>query len=313
MTKNNFDLGTRDLVKAGKFALGHFCNRRGISIATVASDASRWSRFALFARSKGVKWMEDVTGELVVDYGNELADLALNESLSASYAQNLLSAVNSIMSLATVGRWQSVSPIGCGIPERIHLRLEAPTGMERAKIEEAAAALRDAGLLRAEIVAQLTREFGLRLKEASMLDAKRALEQALTRNKVEVDKGTKGGRKRSVPVCWPSQIDALKRAAELQGNHRSLIPSDQTWAQFRDGEIRAAREILKAYGIEKFHDLRAAYACERYKELAGLDAPVFNGTRAECDADKAARLIVANELGHGRIDVTNAYLGGRRK
>ncbi|MBI3774834.1 MAG: integrase, partial [Gammaproteobacteria bacterium] len=57
-------------------------------------------------------------------------------------------------------------------------------------------------------------------------------------------------------------------------------------------------------------DLRAAYACERYEQITGHPAPVVAGERqANKHDDQTARQIIAQELGHGRIDVAAAYLG----
>lgn len=165
MPNNNFNLRTRDLTKAGKFALRHFCNKKGISFSTVRTDALRWGQFACFARSQGVKWMEDISIDLVHRYGKELADLAMDEEVTPAYAQNCLSVVNTVMGIATYGRWASISPIGCGIPKRSHLLLEVPTGMNREDVARAVAALRCAELMRASCIADLAREFGLRLKE----------------------------------------------------------------------------------------------------------------------------------------------------
>ncbi len=61
------------------------------------------------------------------------------------------------------------------------------------------------------------------------------------------------------------------------------------------------------------NDLRAAYACERYAELTGHPAPVVAGHRsATREEDRAARTVIAQELGHGRIDVLGAYVGSAR-
>jgi hypothetical protein len=61
------------------------------------------------------------------------------------------------------------------------------------------------------------------------------------------------------------------------------------------------------------HDLRAAYACERYQMLTGCLAPVHTGgvMTASREVDLSARMTIAAELGLGRIGVTAEYLGGR--
>jgi hypothetical protein len=41
--------------------------------------------------------------------------------------------------------------------------------------------------------------------------------------------------------------------------------------------VRPARDILHEHGLKGFHELRAAYACERYEQLTGFPAPVNGG------------------------------------
>ena len=62
-----------------------------------------------------------------------------------------------------------------------------------------------------------------------------------------------------------------------------------------------------------FHELRAAYACERYQQLTGAAAPVVAGGRqVSKEEDTAARWVLTQELGHGRIDVVSSYIGSGR-
>ncbi len=67
---------------------------------------------------------------------------------------------------------------------------------------------------------------------------------------------------------------------------------------------------MASLGIRGFHDLRAAYACDRYQQLTGYAAPAVVGARlADRETDVSARKIISAELGHGRIDVVAAYVG----
>ncbi|MNF00747.1 hypothetical protein D3C80_1996250 [compost metagenome] len=78
--------------------------------------------------------------------------------------------------------------------------------------------------------------------------------------------------------------------------------------------MKPAREILHVYGLKGFHELRAAYACERYKQLTGHAAPINDGTcfQENREPDQTARQQIGLELGHNRTDVIAAYIGGRR-
>ena len=60
------------------------------------------------------------------------------------------------------------------------------------------------------------------------------------------------------------------------------------------------------------HELRAAWACERYEEISGAIAPILQvGTSLGQENDDPFRLTLARELGHDRVDVVTAYIGAR--
>jgi len=311
MGKNNFSLGSRDAAKAGTFALNSAARDGTMSYSTAATVADRWSQFVEWARDEeGAKWMEDYSREMVVEYGRELAEKVEAGEMAVSTAQNYLSAVNTVMGLATQGQWEGVSPTkDCGIAERSSIREEAPGALDRESYQRAIDAVREQLGDRVAAAVELMRELGLRSKEASTIDAKSALAEALSRNSVTISEGTKGGREREVPITSERQIEALSRASEEQGSDRSMIPADQTWKEWRDGTLRDAREIVQQHTGGGLHDLRAAYACERYEALTGSAAPVAGGSGVDRELDREAREQIAEELGHGRIDVTNEYLG----
>lgn len=309
----NFGLGSRDMGTAGQFALNNSAREGAVSFSTAATNGERWESFAAWAKDEGVKKMENVTPELVKEYGQELADKVKNGELSASTAQNYVSAVNSVMNIATNNEWKSVSPTkDCNIDQRSHVRKDAPGALDRSASGRAVEAVRAEVGERAGAMVELCRELGLRSKEASLIDARAALAEAKERGAVTVDAGTKGGREREVPITSPGQVQALERAAQAQGEARAVMPPGESWKSWRAGELRDARELVQANTGGGLHDLRAAYACERYEALAGHAAPCAGGEITDKAMDAAARLAVAEELGHGRIDVIAEYVGGRR-
>jgi len=313
MGRNNFGLRSRDMSKAGEFALNQTARSGAISYSTAGTLSDRWNQFVEHAKAGGTRWMEDIQSDQVRAWGRGLADQVRNGEMSPSYAQNLVSAVNTVMNLATMGRWDSVSPTKtCGIAQRSAIRIDPPSGMDRTAFGAAMESLRENGLQRQASIAELARDFGLRSKEASMLDARAALAEARERGAITVTEGTKGGREREVPITGEHQIQTLEHAAEIQEAGRNLIPSDQTWKEWRDGELRDGREAVQvAIGGNGYHDLRAAYANERYETLTGHDSPVFGGRIEDRDIDREARMKISEELGHGRIDVVAEYVGGR--
>ncbi|BBQ13105.1 tyrosine-type recombinase/integrase [Stenotrophomonas maltophilia] len=308
----NFGLGSRDMGTAGQYALNNSARDGAVSFSTAATNGDRWQSFANWAKEEGVKKMENVTAELVKEYGKELAEKVNSGEMAAATAQNYVSAINSVMAIATQGDWKSVSPTkDCGIDQRSHVREDAPGALDREAVSRAVDAVRAEVGERAAAVVELARELGLRSKEASLIDARAALAEAQQRGAITVDAGTKGGREREVPITSETQVQALERAAQAQGGDRSMVPEGQSWAAWREGELREAREVVQEHTGGGLHDLRASYACERYEALTGHAAPCAGGQIEDRERDQAARLAVAEELGHGRAEVTSEYVGGR--
>lgn len=307
----NFGLGSRDMSKAAAFAANNAVRDGLMGFKHAAGIAREFKQFAAFARDNGVRQMEFVTRELVIRYGEQLADRVSNHEIGQGHAQNAVSAINSVMRLATQGEWQSVSPTReCNIDQRSAIRETPPTGLERGSLAPGLVALSERG----QAVAELAREFGLRTKEVSLLNAQGALHEARTRGVISVTDGTKGGRPREVPLNRDNaehaarQLAALERAAAAQGTARAVMPPTQNWKEWKEGGLREIRETLQQYGIDRLHDLRSAYACERYQQITSHAAPCLGG-QAPRDLDRTARLQIAEELGHGRTSITNSYLG----
>ncbi len=312
MTRN-FGLGSRDMAIAGKFVLNHAVENSEVSFSTAGTNGDRWNLFTIWAKNNGIKKMENVTRELVKKYGQELANNVKNGDLSAATAQVYVSAVNSVMSLATQREWQSVSPTkDCNIPQRCAIRQDAPGALDRTAYASAVEAVRVKLGDRVAAVVELARELGLRTKEAALLDARAALAQARVKGSVSITFGTKGGRKREVPIASQEQVQALQRAARAQGGDRSMIPTDQSWQKWRSKELREARYLVRQHTTGGLHDLRSAYACQRYQEKTGHAAPAASGFITDKSKDLAARKQISKELGHNRVEVVAEYIGGRR-
>jgi len=278
--------------------------------STIATHSERFSQFADFAKSEGIGRMERITPELVMEYGQQLADKVEAGKMSPAYAQNLVSSINSVMKAATRGNWQSVSPTQqCNIAERSSIR-DTPT-ISRDIAEKGIQNLRDQNMDRQAAVASLALNLGLRSKEASLFDAKTALNEAQNKGVVSISDGTKGGRFREVPVTNERQIESLKSAAQVQGEARAVMPSEENWKSWREGGLRDGREALQNTTGGGLHELRASYASERYEALTGHSAPCNGGKIEDKQIDYDSRMQIAQELGHGRIDVVSEYIGGR--
>lgn len=308
----NFGLGSRVMADAGRMALDRAAGRGDVSFSTAATQADRWASFSAWAKEQGVGRMERIDREMVRAYGRGLADQVKAGDLAPATAQNYISAVNSVMSLATKGAWAIVSPTkDCGIAQRSAVRKDAPGALDRSAYARAIDTVRIEVGDRAAALVELARELGLRSKEASLLDARSALAEARD-GSVSISDGTKGGLTREVPITNESQVQALERAAAAQGDARALMPPGENWQTWREGGLRDAREAVQAATGGGLHDLRAAYACDRYRSLTGHAAPAAGGEILDRDTDQAARLAIAEELGHGRAEVAAEYIGGRK-
>ena len=121
---------------------------------------------------------------------------------------------------------------------------------------------------------------------------------------------TKGGRAREVPVATEQQRRVLDAARALAGSGPLIAPG-RNYRQQRD----AYEGACKAVGLPRMHGLRHGYAQSRYEEMTGWRCPALGGpSRGELEggdraADRVARQTIAEELGHGRVDVAAIYLG----
>ena len=309
----NFGYGKK-MAWAGKQALrdrygnGHY--------GTAGSHAERWRQFVVWCRDeRDIRDAKSVDRTTIVEYGQDLAEKVAAGQLSVSYAHNLLSTVNVVMESMRGDREVHVAPASI-LGQRSRTRTDSPAGLDRKAVRQCADRLRQNGHERIGALVEVARALGLRLREASMLDARAALGQARKYGAVNITAGTKGGRghrvDRRVPVS-KSDIACLQRAASAQGKGRNLIPPDLNWKQWNTRVHHVWASVRDDYGLKTIHDLRAAYACERYEQLTGSAAPVIAGKRTAHRAiDRQARQTIAQELGHSRIDVVSSYVGGAR-
>jgi site-specific recombinase XerC len=279
-------------------------DQKVISFATCRANCQRWTKFSRWAMSEGIKRMEDITPSLIERYARFLE----LDGLSTSTVQNAVACVNSTLKIASGGLWDSVRAVqDLGVERRSYVRTAPP-----ADDDELAALLEKLNPRQAALV-RLCRAFGLREREASLLDCKRALSEAVKNRSVSITLGTKGGQPRKVPVLNQYQINVLEAAVLVQGNGRSIIPKDLNWIQFRNTTIRKIQYQAAKLGIKGIHTFRAAYACQRYRDLSGEEAPcIAKERKADRDTDKDTRMTISEELGHHRLNVLVCYVGSRK-
>ncbi len=304
----NFGYG-KQLEFAGKNALkdrivaGHY--------GSVAGHSSRWNQFAIWAKDNGIRDARDITKEVVEAYGRDLKGMVIEGEMKVSYAQNRLSSVNVILEQMRGDTKLAVSPAALVGP-RSTIRTDVPIWMNRDAVQQIYSNLMNRGNVREAAMVDVARYLGLRFRETCLLDAKAAYREALRTHQVTISTGVKGGNNtRVVPITDQRQLEALRVAAAAQENQRNLMDEGRNYKQHRDH----AYSMFYAAEGRHFHDLRAAYACDRYQQLTGHLAPVLRGEgdpKPSRDIDRSARAIISEELGHHRIEVMSEYIGGRR-
>ncbi|PAA08497.1 integrase domain-containing protein [Pseudomonas fragi] len=316
----NFGFG-RQLSYAGPQALkdlfgdGHF--------ATVKAHGDRWQAFVQWCRSDegpGVNDARQIDREILMRYAVHVREEVDQGSVGIATAQNRLSSVNRTMAALRGDQYVKIpSPSKALGLQRSSVRSEAPQGQDRAQIELIALVLSERGQQRVAAIVHLARDTGMRLREAILADLPRLQREARQLDKINIQDGTKGGRSGASAPRWIAVTDqirgALDRAWEASpSGSRNLLAPNESYKVFMQSVVRPARDILHEHGLKGFHELRAAYACERYEQLTGLNAPVNGGRvhREDRELDQRARQQISHELGHNRIDVVSAYIGGRR-
>jgi len=313
----NYGLGSRSMALAAKNAL----SRAGKSFSSVATISQRFSHFASFAKeTANIKIMEQIKRDTVLEYAKLLAEKVEAGKMAAATAQNYLSAVNVVLSLARGDYALRVTAVGdAGLASRSGIAKEDKSVSIADHLSAVGKASAVVGLM-----LELQRELGLRFEESAKIEGVKSYAQALDKGVITIKSGTKGGRVRDVPITSRSQISALKAAAAYQAFHkiRSMIGAGQSYKDFRNSSYNEVRTL----GVN-FHGERHAYAIVRYQSLVGVSAPVVVGIRKPSEhiayiaktlgisakeagvLDYGARIRISIELGHSRTSVTRAYLG----
>ena len=162
---------------------------------------------------------------------------------------------------------------------------------------------------------ELAWAFGLRVREAWMVHPITLLEQALDGELMRIDRGTKGGRPRDVPVTDLVQVDVLLRASDLaRGLNASMIPLKYNLIEWKSIFYR----LLKTHRVVRStdegglgvtaHGLRHQYMHAFYQRLTGHEPPVRSAQLIDPDAHKACLKTLIEAVGHSDIRKVGAYL-----
>ncbi|MEE5129885.1 integrase domain-containing protein [Pseudomonas alliivorans] len=314
----NFGYG-RQLSYAGPQALrdlfgdGHY--------GTVKAHSDRWQAFVLWCRSEdgpGFNDARQIDRQTLLDYAGHLRQQVEQGELAIATAQNRLSSVNRTIAALRGDQYVKVpSPSKAFGMRRTRVRRSVPQGQDRRHVKRIVDVLCEHQMPRAEAIAQLARATGMRLREAILADLPRLKREAEHYGKINIQDGTKGGRSGASAPRWVTVDDhirdALRFAEQVSPDgSRNLLAPNENYFDFQRQVVRPARGILHTHTLKGFHELRAAYACERFKQITHHLAPINGGRcrRVDPHLDREARLQISYELGHGRVNVISAYIGG---
>jgi integrase len=254
----------------------------------------------------------------LLDYAGHLREQFEQGELAIATAQNRLSSVNRTMAALRGDQYVKVaSPSKALGMRRTSVRRSVPQGQDREHVKRIVEVLCAHQQPRAAAIAQLARATGMRLREAILADLPRLKREAEHYGKINIQDGTKGGRSGASAPRWITVDDhiceALRFADQVSPDgSRNLLAPNERYLDFLQGIVRPARDIIHQHELKGFHELRAAYACERYEQITHHPAPINGGHCDQFDRhlNQEARAQISYELGHGRIDVVSAYIGG---
>jgi integrase len=315
----NFGYG-RQLSYAGPQALKDMFG--GGHYGTVKAHCDRWQAFVKWCRSEegpGINDARQIDSKMLADYAAHLRNLVRRGDLAVSTAQNRLSSVNrTIAALRGDQHVKLPSPSKALGMQRSGVRRSVPQGQDREQVKQVVDSLCSHHQLRAAAIVLLARASGMRLREAILADLPRLSREAKDFGRINVQDGTKGGRAGASAPRWITVDDHIRGALGYAQKvspvgSRNLIAPSESYRSVLQEIVRPVREMLHAHNLKGFHELRAAYACERYEQITQHRAPINGGKCCQVDRclDREARKQISYELGHGRIDVAATYIGGR--
>ncbi len=194
-------------------------------------------------KSQGIKEAHKVNNHTLGHYAEYLRARMEGQGkpLAVATAQNRLSTCNVVLKALRGNQDIRIKPAEALQAHRQKVRTEPPE-LSREKLSMVQAELMSQGQERVAALLGLCRELGLRSREAALLDCRKALQQDKDNGKIDIERGTKGGRGKSTRTS-PSRVErrvpvttlalaALKQAAKLQGQSDNLVPAGKRLPDF---------------------------------------------------------------------------------
>lgn len=290
-------LSTRYTHKRRVLVFTDFCYRCSVTDARDIDD-NLMELFAKYLRAR----LDDVY---------EWPDGSIDSTIQVSYAQNLISTVNTTMRILRGDYALRISPSSSVCRQRSFTR-SRPVDFVPSDVLAAVDELESLGMKKCAAVTLMAYAWGTRVREALLQDLRRMYREISKTGHAAILEGCKGGRSstdRTVPA-GPLQLYALEVAmAARPSESRNLLSETDTVRSVIDGELNRGRPIIKGHSIVSYRELRSAFAVGMYQTLTGGCNPL-HGRLPEKDLDRAARAEVSRMLGHKRIQISNSYIGG---
>lgn len=150
-----------------------------------------------------------------------------------------------------------VSPSQALALQRSTIRMRAPDGQGQQQVQRLLQVLVEQKHKQVAAIVMLARTTGMRLREAKHL------------GRINIQEGTKGSRsgtsaaRRNVTTKQVNAALHFARRVSPFGSHNLMDRAD-SYVALLNRSVLPAREILHRHGLKGFHELRAAFACERY-------------------------------------------------
>ena len=163
--------------------------------------------------------------------------------------------------------------------------------------------------------------FALRRRESIMFKPWRAdLGDTVS---IETNDGPKNGRARMIPVRTAEQRELLDQAKAMiksrDGRLGELLRSASGTPLRLEQAINRFKNLMHQVGVTKAelhvtaHGLRHEYSNNQYQLELGEPSPVRGGEGGSTPEIIATRQRISRDLGHTRVSITSAYLGGLAK
>ncbi len=242
-------------------------------------------------QTTGIKTLKHYTKEVLNTYVKSLQERLENNELSKKTTANYAMALNQIARYLEDRTLQvSAKEFELSVGHIDYTNKSASLETHNKFVEFLnSKAIQDERYKALAIAVELTRAFGLRIREAIGL-TKDTINKALATNTLHLTQhdGTKNSKPRDVPVEKDAQKAILKTAQEyMKQNHTQHLFSEKEFTRTQSYRFaqKAVQDFKQQTGIDyHYHKERHAYAHNRLKET-----------------DEST---VAKELGHNRLEKT---------